>query len=126
MPRKQPDLTGSQIKTVRANLARSASQLGRRLSECALGKLDMTPTQITAARTVLSHVLPTQQHTQVEDVTHSFGTPQEAIDLMEQLKEQIAREMTIDDLMELQGTKTLEPMTDSIAMTREQTNKLDG
>ena len=70
-------LSKLQIGRIRANLSRNASQLGNRLTAHALGEVDMNPSEIKAAQVVLTHVLPGQQQTQIEDITPERGDPLE-------------------------------------------------
>ena len=99
MPRKAPELTGSQIKQIRANIARSASQIGRRLTECALGKAEMNQTQVTAGKAILQHCLPAMQ--QVEDTTPERTDPHEVKEQLEGMLLDMLADMTDEEMRAL-------------------------
>ena len=100
MPKKKPapELTGSQVKQIRANLARSASMLGNRLVDCAMDRVKMNQTQVSAAKTVLGHCLPAMQ--QVEDTTPERTDPHE---IKEQIETMLIDKITSMDPDQLQA-----------------------
>ena len=94
-------LSKLEIGRIRSNLSRRATQLGNRLSKFAMGEdgIEMTPSQVKAAGTVLSHVLPSQAQTQIEDVTPDRGDPK---DIREQF-DQLARDRALAQLTPIMG-----------------------
>ena len=94
-------LSKLEIGRIRSNLSRKATQLGNRLSKFAMGEegIEMTPSQVKAAGLVLSHVLPSQAQTQIEDITPDRGDPK---DIKEQFDE-LTREKTLTQLTPIMG-----------------------
>lgn len=103
MPRKAPTLTKSQIKQIRANLARKATQLGNRLVLNGLGELkdhegnpiELSAGQIKSIEATLKFVLPAQQ--EIDDTTEIEVNYDELRQQAEALKQQIIQEAQIDD-----------------------------
>jgi hypothetical protein len=99
-------LSKLEIGRIRSNLSRKATQLGNRLSKFAMGEegIEMTPSQVKAAGLVLSHVLPSQAQTQIEDITPDRGDPK---DIKEQFDE-LTREKTLAQLTPIMGKQMAE------------------
>lgn len=77
MPRKQPELTNSTIKQIRANQARRVSAILTRVAKFAEGtltdnegnKVDLSAAELKAAQLIRDTVLPAQQASTIEDLT---------------------------------------------------------
>ena len=99
-------LSKLEIGRIRSNLSRKATQLGNRLSKFAMGEegIEMTPSQVKAAGLVLSHVLPSQAQTQIEDITPDRGDPK---DIKEQF-DALTRDRTLAQLTPIMGKQMAE------------------
>ena len=64
----------------------------------------MTPSQVKAAGLVLSHVLPSQAQTQIEDITPDRGDPK---DIKEQF-DALTRDRTLAQLTPIMGKQMAE------------------
>ena len=99
MPRKAPTLTKSQIKQIRANLARQATQLGNRLVKNGLGTLtdhegnpiELSAGQIKSIEATLKFVLPAQQ--EIDDTTEERIDYNELQERAEALRQKIIEEV---------------------------------
>jgi len=102
MPRKPSELTKRQQQTIRSNLARSASQIGNRLAQNALGKLEteLTPGQIKSCEAVLRHVLPAMQSTEVMDITETVSRD-EMQEQLEEYKRELIKSLSSDEIARL-------------------------
>ena len=116
MPRKAPTLTGNQIKQIRANLARKASQCGNRLVDNGLGLLkekagegyELTAGQINSLVSTLKVILPAQQ--EVEDTTDTLDVKaahEEHAELKARMREKVLASLTPEETAGLQSKQEI-------------------
>lgn len=93
-PDADPKLTKRQAENVRANIAKSASKISARLEQCAMGEVEMSPSQVNAAKALLDRVLPTMQSI---DQTNHTDQPELSPDELESLLTKAVQDMARKD-----------------------------
>lgn len=76
--RRPVDAKLTRRQTDKCRAAIQVSLLVNRLTEHAMGKIDLSPAQVTSIKVLLSKAMPDLSATEITDVTPDYGTPQEA------------------------------------------------
>lgn len=80
-------ITNRQAANVRANLAMSAEKLVKALQDNVDGTVDLSPSQVKSAQTLLDRVLPTMQS--IDQTTHTDAPEMSPAELDAALDQQI-------------------------------------